>query len=200
MRQVRFWVVSSLALPASLVLGCTYLSDRGRDLTDCGGVEFYAGQGGLVNARATKLVQAGLGAFDGDIVHCGRRAIAGTEEIRAEAGIGPYYYTVYDRTLDWVKGSQRNWASDPNEYGKVHWNPRDPNDRRFYEIGVSVAAFLGVGVNVDLFQIFDFVLGIFTIDIGKDDACNREVPDVGDPRYKPIGERPLTGPVPEAGM
>jgi len=67
-----------------------YPVDRARDFSDVFGVDFYWGQGLLANARATKLVQAGIGKFDGCVASYDKRAAGVKEEMRAEAGVPLY--------------------------------------------------------------------------------------------------------------
>jgi hypothetical protein len=184
----------SLCLVAS---GCgviaNYPIDRANDLVDIFGAEFYWGQGILANARGTKIVQAGIGAFDGSIASCDKRAIGVASEVRAEGGLPLYYFTTYDRRADMGNRTFDQRVAAIDELGKVKYNLTDPHDRSFYQVGASVAAFIGVGVNVDLLQTLDFVVGLVGLDIGRDDKRHQGVEEpVHGPRLEEISDLPVT--------
>jgi len=171
----------------------SYPMDRLQDLSDVFGGEFYWGQGFLANARGTKVVQLGAGSFDGNIASYDKRAVGVATEIRAEAGLPLYYFTTYDRKSEIGNRVFNERVDEIDVLGVVKYNLTDPQDRSFYEVGVSVAAFAGVGVHVDVLQAIDFVLGIVGLDIGKDDARHRDVQaPVHGPRYQKISELPIT--------
>ena len=194
-RISRFTV--SCALLCAMSSGCQsvvdYPVDRAKDFIDIVGVDFYWGQGVLANIRATKLVQAGIGKFDGCHASYATRACGVAEEIRAEAGLPLYYFTMYDRTA--TDMSNENFVerlAAETGYGEVKYNLTDPQDRSYYQVGANAAVFVGLGLNVDIFQVLDFGLGIFGLDIGKDDSRYDDVPDVHGPRFERISDLPVS--------
>jgi hypothetical protein len=167
--------------------------DRVNDLTDVVGAEFYWGQGLLANVRGTKLVQVGVGTFDGNIASYDRRAMGVATEMRAEGGFPLYYFTTYDRKSEIGNDVFNQRVADVENPGVGKYNLTDPQDRSFYQVGGTLAAFVGVGVHVDFLQALDFVVGLIGLDIGKDDARFREVqPPVKGPRFERISDLPVT--------
>ncbi len=171
----------------------SYPMDRVNDLGDIFSANFYWGQGVLANMRGTKIVQAGVGTFDGNIASWDRRAVGVSRELRAEGGFPFYYFTTYDRKSEIGNPLFNTRIENIENPGEVKFNLTDPDDRAFYQVGVDVAAFVGVGVSVDLLQTIDFVFGIFGLDIGKDDARHQEVqPPVHGPIYEKVSDLPVT--------
>jgi hypothetical protein len=180
-----------------------YFGDRAKDLGDVVGLDVYWGQGILAHGRATKFAQMGAGIFDGDILKYRRRAAGIVDEMRSEGGVPLYYYTAYDRAVRSGTEEFLRRHEDPHHLarlGKAQYSLTDPHDRGFYEVGIDAALFVGLGLSVDIFQTFDFVLGWFLIDLGRDDSWNEDREPVSGPRYyKPIKETPISGAAQEAG-
>jgi hypothetical protein len=195
----RFACWLAWAITLSTAVGCetlvNYPVDRAMDLADVAGINFYWGQGGLAHARATKIVQGGVGAFDGDIFKLGNRSYGLVEEMRSEAGLPLFYFTAYDRKPVPECSSALFVTENSNleGLGKAHYNLTDKQDRGFYELGIDVALFAGVGFSIDFFQVLDFTLGWVGIDIAKDDARHSSRQRVKNPRYEGIKGTPVTG-------
>lgn len=186
---IAFWAVVTPT-------GCSVLHypvDRAKDLVDVVGFDLYWGQGVIAHAQATKMVQLGVGSFDGNILKIHNRAIGVVEEIRSEAGLPFYYFTVYDRKA--VAGNDKflKRHREITGLGEVQYNLADPQDRGFYAVGANLALFIGAGVDVDLFQALDFMTGWLFFDLGRDDYRNRDREPVENPRYKGTGDRPISG-------
>lgn len=167
-----------------------YPVDRAKDLVDVIGLELYWGQGVVAHAQATKMVQLGLGTFDGDVMKYHRRVAGMVEEMRAEAGFPLYYFTIYDRKP--LTENPEFLEQQLEGLGEVHYSLTDPHDRGFYDIGATLVAFFGVGVSIDLYQTLDFMTGWLGVDIGRDDARNHKRKPVANPRYKSTAETPIS--------
>lgn len=192
---IALWV-TVVATSAGCETIKNYPVDRAKDFVDMVGFNLYWGQGFIAQGRMTKIAQMGVGSFDGEIVKYQRRALGVVEELRSEAGVPLFYFTAYDRCIPpgrFATETFRKQHQQMTGLGAVHYNLRDPNDRGFYEVGADVAVFLGLGVNVDVYQVMDFVIGWFGIDIGKDDARHRHRKPVANPRYQGVEKTPLSG-------
>lgn len=144
-----------------------YFLSRWYDLADIFDFSFGAGPGFMVNAHATKLVQA-VGGW-GDSYHVGFRGRqAGIwREKRKEIGVSLLYYQQIERER--VTGWVENFRTDKMDLdtSAVYANN---NDRSFLGVGAQVQAGVMINVNVRPMQAVDFVLGWFTIDVLEDDT------------------------------
>jgi hypothetical protein len=153
-------------------LGCQfghYFLSRWYDLVDCVDFSFGAGLGLMVQARATKLVQAGGGWSDAYHVGFRGRSAGIWKEQRKEVGVSLLYYQKVhrERVTGWVE-SFRTDKMDLDT-SAVYANN---NDRSFLGIGATVQAGVMVDVNVRPMQAIDFVLGWVTVDVLDDDTGN----------------------------
>lgn len=207
MFRTNRWLLVFAVVAAASVSGCgggrtvgqsilDYPRDRAMDLVDVLGFEFYSGQGVLAHVQMTKIAQLGAGTFDGDILRCDRRALGWIQEMRAEAGLPFYYFTIYDRAPHWGNTTLIERIEAMEHLGEVQYSLTDPDDRGFYQVGGRLAVCLGLGAHVDLFQTMDFFMGWLGLDIGRDDVRHQVQPDVErvtGPRYEPVGSRPISG-------
>jgi hypothetical protein len=144
-----------------------YFLSRWYDLADVFDFSFGAGPGFMVNAHATKLVQA-VGGW-GDSYHVGFRGRSPGiwREKRKEIGVSLLYYQQVERER--VTGWVENFRTDKMDLdtSAVYANSVD---RSFLGVGVQVQAGVMINANVRPMQAVDFVLGWFTIDVLEDDT------------------------------
>ena len=194
--MARFYRSVFLCMMAAASVGCSaivnYPVDRANDLIDIVGFDVYWGQGVVLHGQATKLAQLGVGSFDGDILKYHRCSFGVMEEIRSEAGLPLYYFSIYDRKPRVGNQLFLDQYRKTKGLGKVHYSLIDPHDRGFYEMGATVVLFAGVGFSLDVFQSLDFIMGWIGIDIARDDARNKNRPRVGNPRYESAAELPIS--------
>ncbi|MFO0984723.1 MAG: hypothetical protein U1E76_23865 [Planctomycetota bacterium] len=144
-----------------------YLEDRGWDLMDLFSARLTVGPGLRVSARATEVLQAGIGSTGPDATGAAAqtafpayqvgwiRRQGGVWRVRiAEAGVSLLYYF---GEADGI-GIMGN---------KVKFGEKD---RGFFDVGFAVhAALAGVEAETRLDEIADFLLGWFGFDIMHDD-------------------------------
>ena len=145
-----------------------YLEDRLLDILDCFILNISAGPGFLINARATKLGQAGVGIAKYNKYGFVGRSLGRWMETRTEIGVSLFYLSnsvrqplVYNRFLyDWCIQSERDKTTDIDMFRAV--------DRDFFDIAVSVhVLFGGIEIGFRLREFADFLLGIVTIDFRR---------------------------------
>ncbi|MHC4663150.1 MAG: hypothetical protein ACYS8W_15925 [Planctomycetota bacterium] len=153
----------------------TYFKDRLYDFIDIFGFKGAIGEGLLFNVRGTKLLQVGAGAIDGEKFGFKGRELGYWHEWRGEVGVSLFYINTARKTplianeflFDEYKRTRHMSKEDIDIYRN--------DDRHWADIGVTLH--LGfVGFDFDLFRIkefFDFLVGIVTLDITKDDTRNR---------------------------
>jgi hypothetical protein len=186
-----------LVLVSGLVLvlgsGCVYFMDRGNDFVDMFGVRLTGnfGWGLEANVRATELFQTGIGWSEKYAIGFNGRHYGTYKE---------QSYTLPFTPSDWVPwiyptpianaravkrepilgnfpaidSSRHIWLGYPSDVAFTKDGEPTKYDRRYDEIGFSVyALIIGVEAEVRLVEIFDFVLGIFTIDMMGDDQLRK---------------------------
>lgn len=166
----------------------TYLKDRLLDFWDIFGFKFHAGQGFLIHARATKLIEFSLGYAEGPKLGFKGRQMGYWEEVRSEFGLNAVFLitlmnTSYKTPLvcnsfmfDAEAEAKAKARSDIDVYRE--------DDRQLASVGVCFfVGFFGFDIEVQLMELFDFLFGIATIDISKDDTVNRL--RAKQARYKP---------------
>jgi len=151
-----------------------YLVDRLLDIMDCFILNVSAGPGVIINARATKLAQAGIGMAKINRLGFVGRRLGRWAELRTEIGVSLLYLSnstlkplVYNRFLyDWCIDVKRDEVTDIDMFRNY--------DRDFFDIAVTVhILFAGLEIGFRLREFADFLLGLFTIDFQGDDKINR---------------------------
>ena len=146
-----------LALVLNLC-SCAYMENRRKDLTDIANVNATAISAGL----AVNVGPLSLGYFgnSGLLGGSGGRAKIGLGGLVVEEERGAYWGVIYP--FEFLEGETRS----DNYYNK--------NLPAFGSVGIDLGFVLGIGVEVDVVQAVDFLLGIFTIDILGDDIEGKE--------------------------
>jgi hypothetical protein len=151
-----------------------YFEDRFLDFWDIFGLKFHMGTGLLVHGRVTKFAQAGIGFVDGDKMGFKGRDLGYWYEWRGEVGVSVAYINTAKK--DPIIGNKFLFESarkaETEEVSDLDIFRDDDRDR--WSCGVCVhALFIGIDVEIQLKELFDFFLGIFTLDMCKDDTKNR---------------------------
>lgn len=144
-----------------------YFLSRWYDLIDIVDFSIGAGPGFLVNVRATKLAQIGMGWGDSYRFGFRGRSAGIWHESRREIGVSLLYYQKVsrERITGWVESFRAE--SMDLDTSAVYANN---NDRSFLGIGATFQALIAVDVNVRPMQAIDFALGWLTIDVLDDDS------------------------------
>lgn len=173
-KKLRCWIF--IGMSWLLFSGCqgVYFHDRGQDFADIWRLGLTYGPGALVNVRATKLVQVGLGGMDGYKFGLQGRARGHWKEFRGEGGVSFIYFINYNKTF--ISGNEtlaeKIAAVRPKDQGEEILADLDPfyGDRSLTEIGFTVHAFaIGVEFAFDFYSFMDFLGGWFLIDPQQDD-------------------------------
>jgi hypothetical protein len=156
----------------------TYFKDRLYDFVDwfpIFGLKGTIGEGLLFNVRATKVLQVGAGAIDGEKFGFKGRELGYWHEWRGEFGVSLVYINTARKTplianeflFDEYKRTRHKQKEDIDLYRN--------DDRHWADFGFTVH--LGfIGLDWDVFrtkEFFDFLVGIVTLDITKDDTKSR---------------------------
>ena len=177
-----------------------YLVDRLLDALDCFIANVSAGPGVIINARGTKLGQAGIGMAKINRLGFVGRRFGRWAENRTEIGVSLLYLSnshlkplVYNRFLyDWCVNCRADEVTDIDMFRNY--------DRDFFDVAVTVhILFAGFELGFRLREFADFLLGLFTVDFQGDDKINRArrkakvgaTPSAGRTRYVPeaLGEQ-----------
>lgn len=158
--------------------GCSYFKDRMKDASEVVevGVGFSMGLG--INARATKLVQAGFGSYAGHWAGLREGSLAVWEENRVEMGAFPIYLHEVNRKSDQILDIHHPFAVEVgyDTYMNDLWLI---TDRGFFEVGVTANVIaLGADVAFDCAEFADFVLGWCGVDLLADDCYNRDLEEL----------------------
>lgn len=151
--------------------GCAgYFRDRLKDASEM--FECGAGysMGVTVNARVTKLVQAGVGGYTGEWAGLREGSFATWSEERTEFGVTPFYYHEVFRKSDGLIDIHHPllWDAGHEQFLNDLFLI---TDRGFFEVGLTVNTILvGIDISVELAEVADFVTGLVGIDILSDDA------------------------------
>ena len=162
-------------LSAALLPACSspsgvgdYFSDRGGDLVDILQVHVMAGKVGAIQVDATRFLTVGVtyeddawawglhnrgvGQWNEDIVSWG--LLLGRHDENRVDGV-PKVSGTYG--WDFSNGMDYQWADEDN--------PLD-----WFTFRGTVALGIGIDIEFRAGEVIDFVLGIFTVDLSKDDA------------------------------
>lgn len=159
-----------LALVSLMVLssGCAYVHDRVNDLTDIGGVKILAGRGARVAASFNNEKAIGVGYYDFRKYGWDGRSFGVWADSGQDAVVNA------ERDFEALRGTAGAYCLETEILGS-----RDENHdhilpamtfRNVGDVQLTLAAMLGVEVNVSPLQILDFVLGWVCFDIGDDDC------------------------------
>ena len=185
--------------------GCaTYWKNRAKDFIDPFGFGLDIDLRYGFNVRATQFVQAGAAVvtvMEHSLIRfVGRHVFP--ESVSVEVGLAPFYHfrIANEHVREVVLGKMHIqdpprvvlfYSPDKRDYDVLHVQMADRSyapdrksyerdyDRRLFDIGVS--AYFGAGVDVEFnpFELVDFFLGWFGIDIASDD--DQETPPVPPP-------------------
>ena len=158
-------------------LGChsTYFHDRAEDFVDIWRLGITYGPGALVNARATKFVQVGIGGMEVYKYGMRGRAMGHWQEFRGEGGVSLAYFMDYQKSF--ISGNER-LAEEIREVQRPRSQIEEPladldpfyGDRNFTEIGVTLHAFaFGIEFAIDFYSLLDFLGGWLLLDPQQDD-------------------------------
>lgn len=174
------WNVLPL-LCAAAFAGCgSFGKDRALDFAQS--FEFGAGwsEGLEVNLRATKVAQAGIGAYRG-IYWAGLKdgVFDVWMEERSELGIGPLYiHEVFRSDTHDLLGIQHPLFGDPG-FREHSWDVKHLTDRDWFDFGATVnVALVGFNVAFKGAEFADFMGGWFGYDMLEDDVHTRETHDL----------------------
>jgi len=162
-----------------------YLKDRFLDLFDVVQFDLSLGDGFLVNAHATKWLQAG-GGFLNHGLRWGmlKRSMGTWSDDRVEGGLAAgfnLYWVDIERMPIWGTSTifEHEFAYEGPDYLSNH-------DRHWSDVGGNLHfAWLGANVNVSPYEAIDFVLGVLALpsiyagplspemDLGDDDTRAR---------------------------
>lgn len=144
-----------------------YFKARMYDFADMFGLSLLFGFGLDANVRATQFFQIGGGVYDARRLGFIGRFAGWWREQRSEGGVSLSYGQRLTR-MDKEGPIQKYF---PNGfYKRPETANLDSKDRTVDEIGVTaVAGVPGIDVAFRPVELFDFLLGIFTLDIKKDD-------------------------------
>ncbi|MBK6940239.1 MAG: hypothetical protein IPH13_08540 [Planctomycetes bacterium] len=159
-----------------------YLKDRFLDLADIVQADLSVGDGFLVNAHATKWLQAGGGYMNHGLRWGLLKRSAGTwSDDRVEGGVAAgfnLYWVDIKRLPVWGTSTlfQNEFAYEGPDYLNNH-------DRHWSDLGGNLHfAFIGANLNASPYEAVDFLLGILAIptiyagplspemDLGDDDT------------------------------
>jgi len=139
--------------------------DAGLDLLDIVSLEGGTGEGFLVNARLTKIAQAGAGYFDG--LKCGNkgRCRGFWREKVAEGGLSVFYYKKIMTDPMWgASYSKEKGFFNHERYNYDDWTLLHNDDEHWGDVGVDIyALFGGVGFNFSPKETVDFVGSLINI-------------------------------------
>lgn len=150
--------------------------ERLLDVTDVFGIRFSAGPGLLVHAQATKIAQAGGGAYKSTLRagYKDRRAGLWWQD-NSEVGLSLFYFRLYE-----VEPICANFQGGAGPRVLLA-DFSDVWDRRFLDVGAAVhAGVVGADVWFNTSQLVDLVTGFFNYDFIDDDAILEGPPRVID--------------------
>ncbi len=165
-------------LIAGFTTGCGYLRDRGRDFADIWRIEASVGVGLHVHVTATELAHAGVGSS--------RRYVGGWQygegsgERRVEDDFPlSYVWTLVDPERESLH-SMRRGSDDavPSQHrcywaipGELNRNIEEREVLHYFDIEAHIfVGIAGVEIGFSLGELFDFLLGLVTVDIAGDDG------------------------------
>ncbi len=183
---LRRFALTLIALPA--LTGCTYLANRGKDLSDIIFIGASAGGGMQLRARATPLLTAEIGAQKDERFYGWRRRNSEWEE----SSYGLFFANFWSPRLGnepfapwsgWnllkTSHTKAKFLSVPSEgEWKYHLFLLTPVDNVYWLDAFDVEAtvglfFIGFQVGVRPGELLDLLAGIFALDPAADDG----VPD-----------------------
>ena len=156
----------------------TYLEDRVLDFMDWFpgpfGMRLSMGPGLLVHGQATKFAQGGVGFFDGDKVGFHGREVGYWHEWRGEVGVSVFYINTSKKDIlignRFLFEAARKAEAESITDIDVFRN----DDRDLWDFSVSVhALFFGFDIEFRTREFADFLFGLVTLDMQKDDTKNR---------------------------
>jgi hypothetical protein len=187
-RVLRICFLVGIICVALVVSGCaqfkTYMESRGNDLADCFTVRAGKGYGLAVRTQVTDYVRASAGISvhrDNWIGYLGREPVdAPTDQIwvglpfsalvlSTEMRLGPTLYDLFPSLLGF--NVAEFWRNPDSHYPRPDWSPQAPliREKFFIEVGATLGA-IGFDVGFNPVELVDFLLGLFGIDITRDDT------------------------------
>ncbi|HET6205049.1 MAG TPA: hypothetical protein VFI25_19830 [Planctomycetota bacterium] len=172
--------------PAALALlalapgcGTTWLADRARDFGQILDLDLSAGPGLRAYAGASHVAEVGWGSTSA--LHAGLRdGFAGSwREERSELGIGPLFL----HEVDIREGSHGIVGHRTARFGEPGFDSHPfewetTTDRRPLDLGLGAHLYFGASLELRLFELADFLAGLFGLDLAGDDVAGRTVEDL----------------------
>lgn len=189
LRKVPFMFRIKTLLPAALLVGSflpaalsagvgDYFKDRGNDVLDIFRLRAGFPEHGRsfgVKARVTSVAQLGYVTFNGTYAGLDRRGVGVVDEWRREGGVSLLYGSFNEmetRSGNHFLEADTNWSilEDRRILRNLpHW---DDGRRRPLSIGAELALPIGaLDLGIYPEEAFDFVLGLFTLDVFNDDVA-----------------------------
>ncbi|MEW6745932.1 MAG: hypothetical protein AB1486_24595 [Planctomycetota bacterium] len=175
-RTLHRWTA---CVAGALVAGCTsvpYLADLGKDATEVVNASVGFSQGVAFEARATRLLQVGIGSSWGEWAGLKEGWLDTWTEERSELGISLLYmHELHREGASFLPSIHTPLYGEPG-YSAFPLEVTHQVDRGWLSFGVRVnLLFLGVDLSVEPAELGDLVLGIFGIDLLEDDAWSPPV-------------------------
>ncbi len=202
MRKVSLLAAIALVALCFTGTGCsnvsvkTYIKDRGYDFMDMTGIKVCAGKGFRMGADLGHgVISPVYELFGPDLDRIvtppglmfgyhdlfkfgyqGRSAgswrdrgisIAATIDRNLKANVGnTFLFEQVDEFNEIYKAAPERAVAVPLDYPQYRYH-------YIFDIEVALVFFVGLEIDVSIFQVFDFMTGLFGIDIAYDDARNR---------------------------
>ncbi|MFH0794050.1 MAG: hypothetical protein V2A74_08465 [bacterium] len=179
---LSLFLTAILAAPAAANPVTGYLRDRCLDFLDIFRVKVDAGANVGAYAKATAIAQLGAVYTEGGTAGLERRAIGNWYENRLQYGISMAEVDEIETGFN-----NGNEFADPDSAWSKRVDPKIVRNGVFYGddgrdrfFAISAEVHLGLGVDVAIYpeELFDFIVGIFGVDIFYEDDVS---PDEGDP-------------------
>ena len=171
---------AALLFPALTAGGCSAGAwrDVGHDFAQVFDASFSVGPGFAAHVRATELVQAGFGSFDGATAGLMDGRFEAAHEQRSELGVSLLHTYEYRRDHSDLLDVRHPYYADPGfEEFPLSWEME--SDRHDADLGLGLhVAYIGTSATLHLDELWDFVAGCFGFDPLRDDAWSRDVAEL----------------------
>jgi hypothetical protein len=143
-----------------------YFANRGRDFVDMFGLRFSVGEGFVINPQFTKFLMFGQEVYDvAKVGFYGRNGGAWHEESTGGGVLFLYDNASFER--------DPYWGTVTPVAGETHTNIRGfrsyRGERDIGDVGVTLHFLVGLGAEIRLTEVADFVVGLFGVDLAGDD-------------------------------
>ncbi len=192
MKAAKWWYLGSVMTVMLVLSGCT--STQMRDMSDCVTLSVGVGLGLDATCKVGALMHGGIGVIGSRTVQVGLQNWARYGVWEEEQYVWPYTWVVHEQVTEGMHYEQklsvlcsytreRYPALEKDPFELRYWAPifeKPPKEPsfRFHELtDLELGATLGLfsaRVGVNPLEIVDLILGVFNIDIAKDDGRGRE--------------------------